>query len=170
MWTIAGNRYWGRGEKRHSYRNCDYDASGWGLKKQYNTDVEYESKTETYWESFARASLCNSNHIFATEGKRPALSLDRGGFRPVLFVDHIHHISWGRGAIKNVKKNRSFFLLFNYNYYFKITLDLISYLQGKAASWNLVMGFGHSLPLTVMVLALLYCSTSCCENWNMWTS
>lgn len=26
------------------------------------------------------------------------------------------------------------------------------------------MGFGHSLPLTVIVLDLLYCSTSCCEN------
>lgn len=49
MWTIAGNRYWGEERKRHLCQNGDYDASGWGLKKkQYNTDVEYESKIETY--------------------------------------------------------------------------------------------------------------------------
>lgn len=34
-------------------------------------------------------------------------------------------------------------------------------LQGKLASWNCAMGFGQSLPFTVIVLALLYCSMSC---------
>lgn len=47
----------------------------------------------TYRKCFARASLCNANHVLATEGKRPALSLNRGRFCEILFVDHIHHIS-----------------------------------------------------------------------------
>lgn len=33
--------------------------------------------------------------------------------------------------------------------------------HGKFASWNFRIGFGQSLPLNVMVLARLYCSTSC---------
>lgn len=34
-------------------------------------------------------------------------------------------------------------------------------LHGKLASWNFWIGFGQSLPFTVIVLDLLYCSTSC---------
>lgn len=102
MWTIAGNRYWGE-ERKKTFMSKRWLWCEWvGIKKKTIQHRCWIWEIETYWESFARASLCNSNHIFATEGKRPALSLDRGGFRPVHFVDHIHHISWGRGAIKNV--------------------------------------------------------------------
>lgn len=57
------------------------------------TNAMYQTEHVTYGKRFARASLCNANHIFATKCERPALGLDRGWFSPVLFVDHIHHIS-----------------------------------------------------------------------------
>lgn len=70
---------------------CHVSTDQWHLNIKPN--AMYQTEHVTYRKRFARASLCNANHIFATKCERPALGLDRGWFSPVQFVDHIHHIS-----------------------------------------------------------------------------
>lgn len=82
-------------------QNKDTSVTFISYIKQWNLNVITDGKTQTehvtYRKCFPRASLCNANHILATKRKRPALGLDWRWFCPVLFIDHIHHISWEKG-------------------------------------------------------------------------
>lgn len=91
--------------------NSDHETTSSLIWPSQHRSMWYLLNTATYRKCFARASLCNADHIIATKSQRPALSLDGCWFGPVLFVDYIHHIGWGKEQ-QLVKMHKTSFEMF----------------------------------------------------------